>query len=112
MKRSLKDNKRFIGLLLKGALLAYFACFFLGKNVMTNILSFNDNDYELYEEMETEDSEEGKETDDTKIQDKFRGSISNLILHNPIKNLRTKAWNRALVYEGFQRELPDPPPES
>ena len=111
MKRNFKHSTRFVGLLLKGAMLAYFACFFLGKNVVTNLLSLNDKDYELYEEMETEDPEEKDAEEEKDKENKFKEYVYLESLNSSTVITQVETWNNTLNYEGFQREIPDPPPQ-
>ncbi|NOQ75021.1 MAG: hypothetical protein GQ574_23615 [Crocinitomix sp.] len=111
MRQDLNYIKKIVGLSLKGILLVYFASFFLGKNVVINLLSFEKSDYELYEEMETEDSEEENEVDDKEKEDKLKVAADLLAQSEELNFLIVEAWNSALHYEGFQREIPDPPPQ-
>ncbi|MFT5824456.1 MAG: hypothetical protein ACI8ZM_005724 [Crocinitomix sp.] len=111
MKQRLKHIKKIVGLSLKGILLVYFACFFLGKNVVTNLLSFDKSDYELCEELEAEDAEEEKEVDDKEKETKLKVRADLLAQLQKLNTLQVEAWNNALNYEGFQREIPDPPPQ-
>ena len=113
MSRSLKHIKGIVELTLKGVLLFYFACFFLGKNVVTNLLSFEKSEYELYEEMESQDAEEENEVDDKEKEkeDKIKDYISLEEESSHYSIIRIETWNKSLNYEGFQREIPDPPPQ-
>ncbi|MDG1913968.1 MAG: hypothetical protein P8I55_05180 [Crocinitomix sp.] len=112
MKRNLKHSTRFVGLLLKGAMLAYFACFFLGKNITTKIMSLNEADYELYEELETVDPEENKDVEEEKEKvDNFKEYMFVEGLNTPISLNAVETWNNSLTYVVFQLEIPDPPPQ-
>jgi hypothetical protein len=112
MKQNIKHSTHFVGLLLKGAFLAYFACFFLGKNVVTNILSLNDTEYELYEELETEDPEEKKDAEEEKEkEDNFKEYFLLETLNSSTMLSAVETLKNMLNYEGFQREIPDPPPQ-
>ncbi len=113
MSKDLKHIKVVVGLGLKGVLLCYFACFFMGKNVVNNLFSFEKTDYELYEEMESQDAEGEEEVDDKEVENEgeFREYISPQLNTDRFFSIQLGVWNKGLNYEGFQREIPDPPPQ-
>ena len=107
-------NRHIIGtakLVLKGAFISYFVCFFIGINLMQSMLPLFECSTVLCEEFEEGDINEKEKTDDENRDDKIEFYLSDDQLALEINLKGVYASSCQLNYSGFQHEVPDPPPE-